>query len=135
MTTDPEAIHLAGNLDELKRAREMVRENRALLDKAEEALRGAMAREQTLVSRITRIEDALGDREDLAAKLKALQRDHDPERIKRQISEAVATATAELERQLSTVKLALTNANREIEELKASKRKLREALERLKERK
>lgn len=73
------------------------------------------------------------DNEAKTAELRALQRERDPERLERLIAERVAAATADLEAKLAVSKGIAADLNRTIDELRASKRKLREALDRAKE--
>lgn len=65
--------------------------------------------------------------------LRVLRRERDPERIGYQIAEAVKNQTASLEQNIATLRADKANMQLEINELKYSKRKLKEANERLKE--
>lgn len=69
------------------------------------------------------------------AELRKLQRERDPERVDREVAARVDAATAELRVALGQAKVNHEALKREIDELKAAKKKLREALERAKGRK
>ena len=75
--------------------------------------------------------------EELATKteeLRRLQRERDPDRVAAAVAAAVKEQTAALEDQVRRQAAEKVELQREIEELKASKRRLKEANERLKER-
>lgn len=64
--------------------------------------------------------------------LRQLQRERDPARLERMVSEAVATRTTALEAAVAQLKATIVERDREIRELKESKRRLKEANDRLK---
>lgn len=66
------------------------------------------------------------------AALRQLQRERDPSRIDREVAERVAAATADLEARLGVVKQTNLQLQREADELRTSKKRLREALDRTK---
>jgi chromosome segregation ATPase len=67
--------------------------------------------------------------------LRVLQRERDPTRFDASIAERIAERTKALEDKLSQANMSLAKQRSEIEELKASKKRLREALDRAKEKK
>ncbi len=66
------------------------------------------------------------------AALRQLQRERDPERIEREVSDRVSKATADLDTRLLVVKQENAQLRRDADELRASKKRLREALDRAK---
>lgn len=64
--------------------------------------------------------------------LHALHKERDPKAIERRIAEAVSHATARIERELAESKRHNAELARECDELRASKRRLRDAIERMK---
>ncbi len=141
MTGDSKTINMPGALEslaqlrEFNKMREVIADQQALIDKAEDALRSAIAREQLQVSRIADLERVAADRESLAAQLRDMKRDADPERLERAKAEAVSVATYELSKRIADLEGKVDHLERVAAELRASKRKLREALERAKEKK
>ncbi len=74
---------------------------------------------------------ALAERDDIAAKYKELQKQIDPERRQLEVMYAVDEATKAARAEASTLRRDLAQRQSEIDALKATKRKLREAMDRL----
>lgn len=91
---------------------------------APDALKAERARQRAAIDELDHKTNALRE----------LQRERDPSRIEALVAERVKSATATLDSALSQARRQCESAQREIEELRASKKKLREALERAKER-
>lgn len=70
--------------------------------------------------------------EEKTAALRQLQRERDPTRIEREVADRVQAATRELEARLSVVKQENHQLRRDADELRAAKRRLRDALDRKK---
>lgn len=70
--------------------------------------------------------------EEKTTALRQLQRERDPARVEREVADRVAAATADLETRLSVVKQENHQLRRDADELRAAKRRLREALDRKK---
>lgn len=87
-----------------------------------------------LIDQVQREHKALTvDNEQKTAALRELQRERDPERIQRLIQEAVDKALIDANKQIADLRASAATKDSAITELKASKRKLREALDRFKE--
>lgn len=74
---------------------------------------------------------AIGERDDLAAKLRDLQKQLDPEANQLKIMYAIDEATAKLKEESSALRRELGQRKTEVEELRVSKRRMREAIDRL----
>lgn len=111
---------LIDEFDKLKRVNEERLETKAQLDRDIENIR----REQDTLERKNK---------ELTESLRVLQKERDPERFGLAVADAVKVRTATLEDQINRQAAEKVALQREIEELRASKRKLKEANERLKE--
>lgn len=85
------------------------------------------AQERALVE----AQKATKERDDIAAKYQELKKQVDPEKQQLEIMYAIDEATAKLKEENSAVRRELGQRQTEINDLKASKRRLREALDRL----
>jgi hypothetical protein len=74
---------------------------------------------------------AVDERDDLARKYKALQKEVDPERRQLEIMYAIDEATKALKDEAAGLRRDLAQRGSEVESLRATKRKLREAIDRL----
>lgn len=74
----------------------------------------------------------VADNEQKTEALRELQRERDPERVAAQIRAAVTEATIKVEGELAVARGEVARLTSELNEAKASKKKLRESLERLK---
>jgi chromosome segregation ATPase len=74
---------------------------------------------------------AIKERDDIAAKYKELQKQLDPEKQQLEIMYAVDAATVALKEETAKLRSELAQRQGEIETLRASKKRLREALDRL----
>lgn len=74
---------------------------------------------------------AFRERDDFAAKLKELKKQVDPEKQQLEIMYAIDEATAKLKEESSGLRRELGQRQTEVEQLRASKKRLREALDRL----
>lgn len=79
------------------------------------------------------VEANITDRERLTKELRELKREHDPERVNALVKQAVNVATGALEETLKVERAKVARLESEVTELRASKKKLKEANERLKE--
>lgn len=113
----------SGPIPEEAELADMLRESVALLKQAR-------AENKTSRDLIARIEVEVRDKTEA---LRRLQDERDPAIVERKVADAVARATDGLEEDVKNYRGRLAAAEREIEELRASKRKLREALERAKD--
>jgi chromosome segregation ATPase len=109
----PEEAELA---DLLRTAQSEIRTTRDLLGTAQRSLEAAQREIDAKTTDLRRLRD-----------------ERDPEFIARKVAEAVASATEALEEDVKNYRARLAAAESESAELRASKRKLREALERAKE--
>lgn len=109
----PEEAELADALREalgnLKHAKAEIKSSRDLLERVEAEVR------------------------DKTAALRALQDERDPRAVEDRVAAAVNAATTRLERELADARATIASMRSEADELRASKRKLREALERAKD--
>lgn len=82
-------------------------------------------------ARLAEVTRAIEERDDLAVKYKELQKRLDPERAQLEIMYAVEAATKEVRDEIAGLRRELAQRNSEIDNLRASKKKLREAIARL----
>jgi prefoldin subunit 5 len=95
----------------------------------EEARKQVATHAQLVVAEATRLDAELQEK---TAALRDLQRERDPARIEALVAQRVLERTQALEQSVATLKADAEAQRREIGDLRASKKKLREALERLK---
>ncbi len=116
-----------------KKPFELVDDVTALLEdlkQTKEAIK--IARAEIAGSRHT-IESLKADNDHKTTELRRLQDERDPAVVERAIREACERATARADSELAALKSTIATLRSEAEELKASKKKLREALERAKD--
>lgn len=124
-------VHLDQKLGEVELAKmvadfQALKEQAAANDIERKSIKNAIA---SVERDLTKLQDEC----DLKTEeLRKLQRERDPERQKQTISAAVLVATETSDKLLKDLTANLADRDREIVELRASKRKLKEANERLK---
>lgn len=74
---------------------------------------------------------AIRERDDIAEKYNRLQKEHDPEKHQLQIMYAIDETRAEAKEEMSALRRELGQRQTEVNELRTSKKRLREALDRL----
>lgn len=86
-----------------------------------------------LIARVQREASTIQDNRVKTDALRELQRERDPDRVAAAVANAVEVRTATLQAEITQLKASVVERDREIAELKASKKRLKEANERLKD--
>lgn len=110
----------------------------AIMKQAEEARDLAIATQANIedlerdVRRVTADNAKLTDEnEKKTAELRMLQRERDPERLERAVTERVVLATKDLAARSSVLKAELQSVKQELESVRTAKKRLRDSLDRL----
>jgi hypothetical protein len=111
---------MAGLVAEMEQLRGKQAELQALRTEQDRDLR-------RIEGEVTRLE---ADTAKKTEELRRLQRERDPERIAREVADQVAAQTAVMRAELTTARAAVATLTEELRGAQASKKKLREALER-----